>query len=165
MKEKLLARWEMDRSKSILAIGRFAIGIMFVLSMLLPYAKGSELIGETISLRSFPGGGVLTLLVFLSVVAILYLIWMERDNMVKRLYLMQAILVLLIVLYGILMYTVGIQSQTTNVRHGLGYGLGLLMVISMWGVYVLEAKVMAFLEQRFPSTSQADNESMMETQS
>jgi uncharacterized membrane protein len=148
MKDKLLERWEMDKANAIWIIVRFGIGLFFFFSLLLPYAKGQELIGERIALRSFPGGGVLSLVILALVLGILYLEWMERASLTKRLYLVQAILSLLLVLYGILMYTVGIQSQTSNVTHGIGYGLGVLMLLGMWAAYLLEAKAKAFLQER-----------------
>jgi hypothetical protein len=148
MKDKLLERWEMDKANAIWIIARFGIGLFFFFSLLLPYAKGQELIGERIALRSFPGGGVLSLVILALVLGILYLEWMERANLTKRLYLVQAILSLLLVLYGILMYTVGIQSQTTNVTHGIGYGLGVLMLLAMWAALFLEDKAKAFLQER-----------------
>jgi len=128
--------WNNEKPEFYFIVVRLAIGFLFFISLVIPYAKGSDLINGRVSLSILPGGGLFVFLIIVTILLNAFLTLLKKEKLNKITYLVQAIIATIVVLYGILMYVVGLQDVTTNVSHGLGYTLGLFMLILMWALYI-----------------------------
>ena len=133
-----------DKSHFILVVSKVSLGLLFFISLYLPFIIESTVPGGSASLAKFPGAIVYNLIILFSIPAYFYLVLAEKEKVAKKVLLVQLIIGTLAFLYGVLVYRVGFPSTATS---GFGKHLAWFLLLVMWFTYVKENLTLSLIKK------------------
>jgi len=148
-----------DLPRFILIMTQVGMGLLFFISVYLPFVKGPEIINTTVSMSEFPGSFIFEVILFISVPLFLYLILSQKENLSRKVILVQNIIALLTLGYGVLLYRVGFPESTSG---AFGKHLEFVLLIGMWLAFLRPELVLSFI-RRFVKQENSKTESNLNT--
>lgn len=135
-----------DLPRFILVMTQTAFGFLFFISLYLPFVKGPEIINGSVSMSVWPGSFFYELILLVLFPLFLLLILTGKDKLARKTLLVQNIIALLVFLYGVLFYRVGL-SEAPSTTGAYGKFLEFILLIGMWFAFLKPNIVLSLIKK------------------
>lgn len=161
IKNAFLKLLKEDLPRFILVMTQTAFGFLFFISLYLPFMKGPQIVNGSVSMSVWPGSFVYELILLVLFPLFLFLILTGKDKLARKTLLVQNIIALLVFLYGVLLYRVGL-SEVPSTTGAYGKFLEFVLLIAMWFVFLKPNLALSLIKKFVKETDSLEQPSFQE---